>query len=319
MCYIRQPWGSREHRLAELSAPCWVDLAKEARDHGMVFLVLTGGEILLRHDFFDIYGPLTRLGLIVTLFTNATLITGTIAERLAQAPPNLIEITLYGATAKTYEAVTGLRDGFSRCCAGIEALVHRKVPILLKTTITRQNLSELGLMQQMAHNWGAPFASSWLLSRRPDGTPSEVDHCRIALQDGIHLESRGRASLHDPSESLLRNSSPQGGSPFFCHAGRSAFVISATGRMNVCPALSLPAAEPLTTSFANAWTQIQAFTDLAPPISSQCASCDVKAYCDRCPAWSFNETGTLSGTVPYLCQIAHAREAQHRSDCTTST
>ena len=309
MCYIRRPAGDRECKNEELSGSCWVELAREARDHGMVFLVLTGGEIFLRQDFFEIYEPLTRLGLVLTLFTNGTLITNEAVKRLAQAPPNLIEITLYGATAETYEAVTGVEGGFKRCCEGIDALIRNKVPLLLKTTLTRQNAPELGLMHQMASDWGVPFASSWLLCRRSDGAPAEVDDCRLTISDGVALEFMNHVSLHEPNERSLRVNSPHSDRSFFCHAGRSAFVIGPSGQMNVCPALPLPAALPLTVGFLNAWKQVQAYVDEAPALSKGCAVCDVRDYCDRCPAWSLSETGTLSDAVPYLCQIAHAKKA----------
>jgi len=142
MCYVRQAPGDAARRAQELSAAAWLDLARQAADHGMVFLLLTGGEVFLRPDFFEIYTPLTRLGLILTLFTNGTLITEARAARLAEAPPSRTEITLYGATAATYEAVTGVPGGYARCCAGIEALVKHRVPLGLKTTLTHFAIHE---------------------------------------------------------------------------------------------------------------------------------------------------------------------------------
>ena len=133
----------------------------------MVFLILTGGEIFVRRDFFDIYEPLTRMGLILVLFTNATRVTKDVAARLAQAPPSRMEITLYGATAKTFEAVTDAPYGYEKCCAGIEALLAQGIPLSLKTTLTRDNVAEVDSMRQMADNWGVPFAASWLLSGGP--------------------------------------------------------------------------------------------------------------------------------------------------------
>ncbi len=169
----------------------------------MVLLLLTGGEVFLRPDFV-IYEPLTRMGLILTVFTNGTLITESVAERLAQAPPSRTEVTLYGATATTYEAITGVPGSYSCCCAGIEALVKRGVPLELKTTITRHNVGELEAMQQMAHNWGAPLSVGWLLTRRTDGAPSEVEDCRLSAQDCVALEATDPVSSHEWAQVALR-------------------------------------------------------------------------------------------------------------------
>src|SRR5665811_821470 len=64
MCYVRHAAGDTAQRPRELSANEWLALAREAMNNGMVFLLLTGGEVFLRPDFFEIYEPLTRMGLV---------------------------------------------------------------------------------------------------------------------------------------------------------------------------------------------------------------------------------------------------------------
>ena len=311
MCYVRQAAGNMKKAVKELPASAWLELAHQAVANGMVFLLLTGGEVFLRRDFFEIYEPLTRIGLVLALFTNGTLITRDIAARLAQAPPSRTEITIYGATAATCEAVTGVPGSFAACCAGIEALVSHRVPLGLKTTLTRQNVGELDAMRQMAHNWGVPFSASWLLSRRPDLTPSEVEDCRLSAADCVMLEATDRASADEWTEAALRETAAGGHNNFYCQAGKAAFVIDPAGEMNVCMLLPQPAARPLETGFSEAWKQVCQYVDAAPPSVSECRTCDVLAYCGRCPAWSILETGTLTEPVPYLCEIARARKERY--------
>ena len=57
MCYVRHPAHDAVRRQKELSASEWLRIAQDAVDNGMVFLLLTGGEVFLRPDFFDIYTP----------------------------------------------------------------------------------------------------------------------------------------------------------------------------------------------------------------------------------------------------------------------
>jgi MoaA/NifB/PqqE/SkfB family radical SAM enzyme len=202
MCYIRL--GADDSTLKkELPASAWLSLAREAVENGMVFLLLTGGEIFLRPDFFQIYEPLTRMGLILTLFTNGTLITPEIAKRLAHSSPSRMEITLYGATEETYDAVTGIPGSYARCCNGIELLLENRIPLGLKTTLTRQNVGELQAMRRMAHNWGVPLSAGWLLSRRRDGYPSNVENCRLSAQDCVTLESTDQVSFKEWTEVAL--------------------------------------------------------------------------------------------------------------------
>lgn len=311
MCYVRHPAGDMAKCARELPAAAWLTLAREAVDNGMVFLILTGGEVFLRSDFFDIYEPLTRLGLMLTLFTNGTLITEVVAQRLAEAPPSSTEITLYGATAATYEAVTGVTGSYARCCAGIEALLSHRVPLGLKTTITRQNVGELDAMRQMAHSWGVPFSAGWLLSKRRDGAPSSVEDCRLSASDCVALEAADRAYAVEGIEAAIRESNSSMDSNFYCHAGKSTFVVTPAGEMNVCLDLPMPAVHPLEAGFRTAWEQVQQFVDSTSPTCSVCLACDARAYCPRCPAWSSLETQTLTEQVPYLCEIAHARKEHY--------
>jgi molybdenum cofactor biosynthesis enzyme MoaA len=311
MCYVCQSPGDGARRAKELSATAWLELARQAVDNGMVFLLLTGGEVFLRPDFFQIYTPLTRLGLVLTLFTNGTLISETIAARLAEAPPSRTEITLYGATAATYEAVTGVPGSYARCCAGIEALVRHRVPLGLKSTVTRQNVAELDAMRQMACNWGLQFSAGWLLSRRRDGAISEVADCRLSASECVALEATDRASASEWTEAALRESSLGRERSFYCQSGQAAFFVNPVGEMNACIDLLLPAARPLEIGFRAAWQQVQGFVDSAPPLAPLCLACDARAFCPRCPAWSHLESGTLTEPVPYLCEIALARKERY--------
>jgi len=307
MCYVRHSAHDVARRQKELSASQWLTLAQDAVDSGMVFLLLTGGEVFLRPDFFEIYTPLTRLGLMLTLFTNGTLVIDRIAQRLAETPPSLTQITLYGATAATYEAVTGVPGAYERCCAGIEALLKHRVRLELKTTITRRNAGELEAMRQMARNWGLAFSAGWTLMQRRDGNPSEVEDCRLSAHDCATLEATERRAAGE----RMRGPHAVKASNFYCQAGKSAFAINSSGEMNPCLNLSQPGVRPLDTGFRPAWEGLQCFVDEAPPLGSFCQACEMRGYCPRCPAWSAMETGTLTERVPYLCSIARVRKERY--------
>ena len=311
MCYIREPAGNKTIASKELSASSWLKLAREAVDHGMVFLLLTGGEVFLRRDFFEIYGPLTHMGLVISLYTNGTLISKEIAKRLAEAPPSSTDVTLYGATATTFETVTGVKGSFAACCAGIEALLSHKIPLHLKTTITRHNVHELKAMYQMAQSWGVSFSAGWILSKRHDGSRSDVEDCRLSAVESVDLEALDRAFAHDVSEPVYKRNINRNDN-FLCHSGKSAFLVNSMGEMNACQLIPQPKARPLERGFLEAWKEVQQYVDSSPSIAaSECGTCDVFEYCKRCPAWSMSETHTLNKPVPYLCEIAKIRKERY--------
>ncbi len=259
------------------------------------------------------YTPLTRLGLIITLFTNGTLITEGHAARLAEAPPSRTEITLYGATAATYEAVTGVPGSYARCCDGIEALVRHRIPLSLKTTITRQNVGELEAMRRMAQHWGLPFSSAWLLFKRRDGALSDVDACRLSAAECIALEATDCVSAPEWTEwiEIRREASRGSDRNFACQAGQATFVVNPQGEICTCTDVPSPRVRTLEVGFRAAWKQVQHFVDSAPLMAPACLDCDFRAYCLRCPAFSLLETGTMTEPVPYLCEIARGLKERY--------
>lgn len=63
----------------------------------MLFLLLTGGEPLLYPGFWTLYAKLKRMGFILAVNTNGTMIDEDWADFLAAHKPRRVNITLYGA------------------------------------------------------------------------------------------------------------------------------------------------------------------------------------------------------------------------------
>jgi MoaA/NifB/PqqE/SkfB family radical SAM enzyme len=105
-CYINLPAGDKEAQSREMNIEEIGDIASQAVGMGAVWCLITGGEPLLRPDFPDIYMMLKRKGLLVSVFTNATLIDEKHIELFRKYPPRDMEVTVYGVTRETYERVT---------------------------------------------------------------------------------------------------------------------------------------------------------------------------------------------------------------------
>jgi radical SAM protein with 4Fe4S-binding SPASM domain len=311
MCYIRTP--SKDNRAArntELSSEGWVRIAGDAANNGMVFLLLTGGEVFLRPDFFSIYKPISEMGLVVTIYTNATLLTQSIVDKLAISPPSSMGVTIYGASSSSYEELTGLPDGFDRCCAGIELLLDMKIPLSLRTTITKHNLHEIDAMTRLANGWGLPLSYNWLLTNRRIGShSSEIEQSRLSALEGVIVEEKYISSGKNESDDAKKTTIDNINDNFFCLAGQSAFSITPEGYMNACISMEAPSARPVDVGFLGAWEKVKNYVDSSSELAPSCRECDSLEYCPRCPAWSLIETNTTSEPVAYLCEVARCRKA----------
>lgn len=102
MCYIRLTPGEMERRGQMLPPAEWIRIASEARDQGLLYLLLTGGEPLLYPGFDELYTWLGKSGIVVMLNTNGTMLTEERADLLLKYPPRKVNISLYGASRETY-------------------------------------------------------------------------------------------------------------------------------------------------------------------------------------------------------------------------
>lgn len=81
MCYVHMTQEQVDAVGKELTAQQWLDIAKAAKDRGMVFALLTGGEPLVRKDFFEIYDGMREMGILISINSNGSMLKGKILER----------------------------------------------------------------------------------------------------------------------------------------------------------------------------------------------------------------------------------------------
>ena len=138
-CYLGTHRGSPGK---ELRTERLFSVIDEITEAGCLFLLLTGGEPLLRKDFPEIYRYAKTKGLMVTVFTNGTLVTDPLVELFEDLPPQAVEVSLYGAAAATYEMITGVEGSFERCLTGIRRFLEHGINVRLKTVLMTLNCRE---------------------------------------------------------------------------------------------------------------------------------------------------------------------------------
>jgi radical SAM protein with 4Fe4S-binding SPASM domain len=308
-CFVNKRANDRKEVFNEMSCGEICHILDEMVDEGCLWLVLTGGEPLLREDFSDIYTYAKKKGLLITLFTNGTLVTPHIADFLSEWPPYFIEISIYGMTRETYEKVTRVPGSYESCLQGIEYLVERKLPLKLKTMVLTINRHELEDMKAFAKRLGLAFRYDPILSARVDGDTSPL-RFRISPQEVVQLDL-GDEKRHSGLKELSRNFlGPYENTEYLygCGAGINSFHIDPHGYLGICTMSRKPRYNLRNGSFKEGWS------DFLPEIRAQkpkgdykCAHCELLAFCGQCPGWSQMEYGDQEIPVQYLCEIGHLR------------
>ena len=125
MCYVRLSKEEMKEKGRLRTAREWLELAHQMRDAGTLFIILTGGEPLLYPEFKEVYLGLRKLGMIITVNTNGTILDEAWANFFAENPPRRINITLYGTDKETYRDLCRFENGYEKALKGIELLVKR--------------------------------------------------------------------------------------------------------------------------------------------------------------------------------------------------
>src|SRR4030042_691536 len=131
-CYINLPAGDISARKKELSLAEISDIADQAVDLGALWCLISGGEPLLREDFAEIYIALKQKGLLISVFTNACLVTVNHVALLKKYPPRDLEVTVYGVTPETYERVTQRPGSYFAFRHGLNLLLKNEIKVRLK-------------------------------------------------------------------------------------------------------------------------------------------------------------------------------------------
>jgi radical SAM protein with 4Fe4S-binding SPASM domain len=306
--------GAQRHRMpagAEMSKETLFRLVDESVGAGCLDVLLTGGEPLLRKDFGEIYRHVKSSGVFVTVFTNGTLLTNDHVALFRELPPVIVEVSLYGATAATYESVTGVPGSFERCVAGVDRLRDGGVSTALKTVVLKGNQHEVAAMEASARDLGMKFRMDPVICPGLDGDPAPLAEradpaiaARLQFGDPVKrqkfAEYLALAERTLPAETTYR-----------CDAGVVAYYLTASGGLRGCVMMSDREVDAAAVGFGPAWESLSRFIgDPKWVVGSRCQACPDLAHCGYCPALLRLEQGRADSSSDYLCETGRARRAE---------
>jgi radical SAM protein with 4Fe4S-binding SPASM domain len=318
-CYAGPQTDIEDLRNREMETGFILDIVDQITDAGCLFLLVTGGEPLLHKDFSLIYRYMKSRGLLVTIFTNGTLIDQQIAELFAELPPYSIEISIYGATEETSEKITGVAGSLARCIRGVRLLLDHGVQhVQLKTILMTLNSHEFYDIENIALDLGLKFRMDAAINPRLNGDKAPLD-LRVPPREAVEKECSSLKRLDDMKEYLERSRDlPSSDNLYVCGAGVSSFHIDATGNLMPCLMTTDIKYNLANGSFIDGWkTVINDIIKEKAGAGYQCNGCEKMALCGFCPAFFRLETGAKESPSEYLCAIGSRRyEILNRCDRT---
>lgn len=314
MCYIRMSKSEMARHGRMLSCDEWLKIAQSAKDAGVLFLLLTGGEPLMYPEFKRLYTELTEMGFIITMNTNGTLIDEEWADFFAKRPCRRMNITLYGKDNATYDELCGNPQGFTQVTRAVELLKERKIPFRFNFTCTPYNIDQLADLYDYAKGIGIPLYFTTKIfppARKEQGAECSErltpERCARAHVEGIRITNPGIIMPSYAQNYLKRLKDPiyTWSSGKRCRAAISGFWMNWHGELLPCGMFVEPKVSLLEYSFMDAWKKIAAeFKET--PLCQDCETCKKRNVCSVCFANCYTETGTTAGKPQYLCETTDA-------------
>lgn len=316
MCYVHMNQNEiHATQRRELTTEEWIKLAKDAKDRGMFFALLTGGEPFLRRDFFEIYSAMKSMGLMISINTNGSLLQGDIRRQLLENPPFRVNLSLYGGCAQTYRNMCG-QDVFEQVTENIRALKTAGVDVRLNLSITPYNRQDLEKIFKISQELGVHVKGTGYMY-----PPARRNGDRSGCENRMSPEEAASSSLEwellrcgreefvqraEKAKNLMKfetdRCAVEPDSGIACRAGSSGFWITWDGRMLPCGMMPRPEAFPLEIGFDAAWNQILMKTkEIRMP--AECAACEKKSVCGVCAAMCIAETGRFDRVPTYMCRM----------------
>jgi radical SAM protein with 4Fe4S-binding SPASM domain len=302
-CYITDRPAKDELTLGEIKP-----ILDQLAEMGVLFLTFTGGEPLTRKDFFHIAEYARQQGFSFALFTNGTLITPSVADRLKELALERAEISILGAKAATHDAITQVEGSFDRTIRGAQLLLDRDIMVQLKTTWMKLNIDESEEIHDLAESMGASFRGGNLIIHRRDGS---AESSSLAAEEDQMWAMRQRRLDRYPDAQLPPDPPPlseeQKRETIPCGVGQTSVRIDSYGNVYPCAAVNTPLGNLKDTPFVEIWRgsdELKRIRAIRLSDLPECGDCDLWPRCTRCAGLALMETGSLVSASPQACRTA---------------
>lgn len=285
------------------------DLLNEMADAGVFILTLSGGEIFLRKDFFEILEHARKLMFCVKLKTNAVFVREKEASRIRDLGVESIQVSIYSHRAEVHDAITLVKGSLVRSLDAIRFLKSQGLKVIIANVLMTQNMADYPGVRALAAELGVECTLDPTVTPMMDGNRSTVS--LGVNQEGLRKVFRDSALIGDVDEfCAIPSQTDQNaleGTP--CSAGHTACYVSPYGDVFPCVQFPLPTGNVRHQRFVDIWrnsSEMNEVRSIRLKDLSTCTSCTHVATCTRCPGLAYME-GNMRGPSSQDCEKSFVR------------
>lgn len=284
-------------------------LLDEMAEAGVFILTLSGGEIFLRKDFFEILEYARRLMFCVKLKTNAVLIRVREAQRIRDLGVESVQISIYSHRPEVHDAITLIPGSLKRSLDGIRLLKSEGLRVIIANVLMNQNLEDYSKVRALAAELGVECTLDPTVTPMMDGNRSTLglgvdrDALRQVFRDPALVgEVEEFCGVPARSDETALDATP-------CSAGHTACYVSPYGEVFPCVQFPLATGSVRQQRFIDIWRHSERMREVRSirvKHLTTCTQCSHVSNCTRCPGLAFME-GNMRGPSSQDCEKSFAR------------
>ncbi len=284
-------------------------LLDEMAEAGVFILTLSGGEIFLRKDFFELLEHARGLMFCIKLKTNALLIRERDAARIRDLGVESVQISIYSHRPEVHDAITLVPGSLQRSLDAIRFLKAQGLRVVMANVLMVQNMQDYSGVRALAAEMDVECTLDPTITPMMDGERSVLS---LGVgQEGLRQVFRDASLVGDvdafcaistdPDEDALEN--------LPCSAGHTSCYVSPYGDVYPCVQFPLPTGNVRSQRFLDIWRHSDQMNDVRSirlKDLTTCSSCTHVAGCSRCPGLAFME-GNMRGPSSQDCEKSFAK------------
>jgi radical SAM protein with 4Fe4S-binding SPASM domain len=299
----------------ELSARRWERVFDALASAGVLLLTLSGGEPLVRKDFFRIARAARERRFSLKLKTNAWLLDRRAVDFLAGTGFEQVQVSFYSIRPKVHDFVTGVKGSHERLMSALRLLRAGGIDVHLSMPVMSVNARDIPAMVDYALEEGFEYAVDPSLTICDDGSCSPA-RLRAGAADLVRIfrDPRLMSSSAFRRSARLRRRKP---GETVCNVGKSSVVIDPSGEVRPCAMIPVTIGDITRRGLREIW-ETSAFLRFLGGVTWRdlhgCSQCDLRPWCVRCHGCALVEDGDLLGPSRIACDVARARKTAVERD-----
>lgn len=257
---------------------------------------------MTRKDFGEIYSYAKEKGFLISVFISGYFLSQQNLELFKRQPPFVIEMTLNAVSEQLHEYISRVKGSFAKAIQTIETLTKEKIPLKIKTLVTKDNLSQIPGIKKFLSLRGFSFFPDYHLFARLNGDTS-VCQLRVSAGDVMVLIDKKK------SNNRICGAVPKlkdyGNKLFWCALGAGQkFHIDPYGNLFLCPGIRNPSVSVVERTINPVFRKmLQKVRKSTFSARSKCANCRIRSWCLYCPGKAYLETKDMESFSDYYCQL----------------